>query len=175
MIEPEHPKLPVTEQCQLLGLPRSSYYHEPLPESDDNRRLMRVIDETYLACPFFGSRQMTLWLRRQGYRVNRKRVRRLMRVMGLEALSPKPKLSAANQAHRVYPYLLRDLDINRPNQVWATDITYLSCPEATPISVPSSTGPAVTCSVGNSRIRSTRASVCAPCNEPSLNTACLKS
>lgn len=128
MIEPEHPKLPVTEQCELLGLPRSSYYHEPRPESDNNRRLMRVIDETYLACPFFGSRQMTLWLRRQGYRVNRKRVRRLMRVMGLEALSPKPKLSVANQAHRIYPYLLRNLDINRPNQVWATDITYLSLP-----------------------------------------------
>jgi putative transposase len=128
MIEPEHPKLPVTEQCELLGLPRSSYYPEPLPESDDNRRLMRVIDERYLACPFFGSRQMTAWLRRQGYPVNRKRVRRLMRVMGLEALSPKPKLSTANQAHRIYPYLLRNLDINRPNQVWATDITYLSLP-----------------------------------------------
>ena len=98
MIEPEHPKLPVTEQCQLLGLPRSSYYHEPLPESDGNQGLMRVIDETYLACPFFGSRQMTLWLRRQGYRVNRKRVRRLMRLMGLEALSPKPRLSAADHA-----------------------------------------------------------------------------
>lgn len=78
---------------------------------------MRVIDETYLACPFFGSRQMTLWLRRQGYRVNRKRVRRLMRLMGLEALGPKPRLSAANRAHPVYPYLLRDLAVIRPNQV----------------------------------------------------------
>jgi putative transposase len=87
---------------------------------------MQVIDETYLACPFFGSRQMTLWLRRQGHRVNRKRVRRLMRLMGLGALGPKPRLSAANRAHPVYPYLLRDLALTRPNQVWARDITYLS-------------------------------------------------
>jgi len=128
MIEPNHPKLPVTEQCHLLGLPRSSYYHQPLPESAGNRRLMRVIDEAYLAQPFFGSRQMTRWLRRQGYRVNRKRVRRLMRLMGLEALSPQPKLSAADRAHPIYPYLLRALAVTRPNQVWATDITYLSLP-----------------------------------------------
>lgn len=128
MIEPEHPKLPVTEQCELLGLPRSSYYHQPLPESDENRRLMRVIDEMYLAQPFYGSRQMTRALRRQGHQVNRKRIRRLMRLMGLEALAPKPRLSAADRAHPVYPYLLRDLAVTQPNQVWATDITYLSLP-----------------------------------------------
>ena len=128
MIEPEHPALPVTEQCTLLGLPRSSYYHRPRPESDENHRLRRVIDETYLAYPFFGSRQMTHWLREQGYEVNRKRVRRLMGVLGLEAMSPKPKLSAANRVHPVFPYLLRGLEIGRPNQVWATDITYLSLP-----------------------------------------------
>jgi putative transposase len=128
MIEPAHPKLPVTEQCVLLGLPRSSYYHHVQPESDENGRLMRVIDETYLAYPFFGSRQMTLWLRRQGHRVNRKRVRRLMRVMGLEAMSPKPNLSRANRAHPVYPYLLRELQVTRPNQVWAMDITYIPMP-----------------------------------------------
>ena len=128
MIEPAHPQLPVTEQCALLGLPRSSYYHRVQPESDENARLMRVIDETYLAYPFFGSRQMTLWLQRQGHRVNRKRVRRLMRVMGLEAMSPKPNLSRANQAHPVYPYLLRELEVTRPNQVWAMDITYIPMP-----------------------------------------------
>jgi putative transposase len=128
MIEPEHPDLSVKEQCALLELPRSSYYHEPLPESEENARLMRVIDETYLACPFFGSRQMTLWLRAQGYAVNRKRVRRLMRLMGLEAMAPKPKLSGPHPAHPVYPYLLRDLAVVRPNQVWAMDITYLSLP-----------------------------------------------
>ena len=128
MIEPAHPKLPVTEQCTLLGLPRSSYYHRSQPASPENHRLMRVIDKTYLAFPFFGSRQMTHWLRAQGERVNRKRVRRLMRIMGLESLSPKPRLSAADRAHPVFPYLLRDLAVTRPNQVWATDITYLSLP-----------------------------------------------
>jgi putative transposase len=128
MIEPDHPTLSVTRQCALLGLPRSSYYHQPQPESDENQRLMRVIDEMYLAHPFYGSRQMTRDLRLQGYRVNRKRVRRLMQVMGLETLSPKPKLSAADRAHPVFPYLLRDLAVTRPNQVWATDITYLPLP-----------------------------------------------
>jgi len=128
MIEPKHPNLAVTEQCALLGLPRSSYYHRPRPVSQENHRLMRLIDEIYLAFPFFGSRQMTNWLRAQGERVNRKRVRRLMRIMGLESLSPKPRLSVPERAHPVYPYLLRDLEVTRPNHVWATDITYLSLP-----------------------------------------------
>ena len=91
MIEPEHPGLSVTKQCELLGLPRSSYYHVPAPELEKNLSLMRVIDETYLAYPFFGSRQMTRWLRRQGHDVNRKRVQRLMRKMGIAALGPKPR------------------------------------------------------------------------------------
>jgi putative transposase len=125
MIEPAHRQLSVTAQCALVGLPRSSYYHRPLPESDENQRLMRLIDETYLAYPFYGSRQMTLWLRARDHDVNRKRVRRLMRAMGLESLSPQPQLSAADRAHPVYPYLLRELAVTRPNQVWATDITYL--------------------------------------------------
>jgi putative transposase len=86
---------------------------------------MRIIDETYLAYPFFGSRQMTRWLRRQGDTVNRKRVQRLMRLMGLEAIYQKPNLSRANPGHLVYPYLLRNLEVTRPNQVWATDITYV--------------------------------------------------
>lgn len=86
---------------------------------------MRVIDEVYLAYPFFGSRQMTRWLQRQGHRVNRKRVRRLMRTMGLEAIYRRPNLSRASKAHPIYPYLLRDLVVTRPNQVWATDITYI--------------------------------------------------
>ena len=125
MIEPAHPKLSIGRQCSLLGLPRASYYHLPAPEPDFNLRLMREIDETYLAHPFFGSRQMTRWLRRQGHRVNRKRVQRLMRLMGLEAIYQKPNLSRANAAHRVYPYLLRRLVVDRPNQVWAMDITYV--------------------------------------------------
>jgi putative transposase len=125
MIEPKHPKLSVSRQCALLELPRATYYREPTPESDLNLQLMRIIDETYLAYPFFGSRQMRNWLRLQGHRVNRKRVQRLMRLLGLEAIYRKPNLSAANPQHRIYPYLLKGLVIDRPNQVWATDITYL--------------------------------------------------
>lgn len=125
MIESDHPALSVARQCALLGLPRSSYYHQPQPKADANLALMRIIDETYLAYPFFGSRQMTRWLRRQKHDVNRKRVQRLMREMGLEAIYRKPNLSRAQSGHRIYPYLLRHLDATRPNQVWATDITYV--------------------------------------------------
>jgi putative transposase len=125
MIEPEHPGLSVTQQCELLGLPRSSYYHVPAPEPAENLRLMRAIDEAYLAYPFFGSRQMMRWLRRQDYDVNRKRVRRLMRAMGLAAIYQQPNLSRALAGQRIYPYLLRHLAVTRPNQVWATDITYV--------------------------------------------------
>lgn len=125
MIEPNHPKLSKARQCRLLGLPRSSYYHRPKPKPVDDLALMRVIDEVYLAQPTFGSRQMMRWLRRQGYEINRKRVRRLMRLMGLEALYPKPNLSRPQPGQQVYPYLLRHLAVTRPNQVWATDITYV--------------------------------------------------
>jgi putative transposase len=125
MIETEHPKLSVVRQCRLLGLPRSTYYHRPKATPAADLALMRVIDETYLAFPFFGSRQMTRWLQREGYEVNRKRVRRLMRVMGWEAIYRRPSLSKAAKAHPVYPYLLRDVEVTRPNQVWATDITYI--------------------------------------------------
>ena len=125
MIEPDHPSLSIVRQCELLGLARASYYHKPEPETDENLRLMRVIDETYLAYPVFGSRQMTRWLRRQGYLVNRKRVRRLMQQMGLEAIYQKPNTSKGHPDHKVYPYLLRGLAIDRPNQVWCADITYI--------------------------------------------------
>jgi putative transposase len=125
MIEPEHPTLPITRQCELLGLARASYYHQPEPETAENLRLMRVIDQTYLMYPVFGSRQMTRWLRRQGYAVNRKRVRRLMRLMGLEAIYRKPNLSRRHPGHAVFPYLLRGLKVDRPDQVWAMDITYI--------------------------------------------------
>jgi len=125
MIEPDHPALSVSIQCALLGLARANYYHQPKPEPEENLRLMRLIDETYLAYPFFGSRQMARWLRRQHERVNRKRIQRLMRQMGLEAIYRKPNLSRAQAGQRVYPYLLRDLPVTRPNQVWATDITYV--------------------------------------------------
>jgi putative transposase len=117
--------LSVRRQCELLGLSRSSLYYEPVPEAADNLRLMRLIDEAYTAHPFYGSRKMTRWLVKQGEAVNRKRVQRLMRLMGLEAIYPKPKLSAAGRGHRIYPYLLRDVSIERPDQVWSTDITYV--------------------------------------------------
>ncbi len=124
MIEPEHPKLPIVRQCELLGVARASYYHRPEPESDANLRLMRVIDETYLAYPVFGSRQMARWLRRQGYPVSCKRVQRLKRLMGLEAIYRKSNLSRMHPSNPVFRYLLRRLVIDRPNQVWAMDITY---------------------------------------------------
>lgn len=126
MIEPKHRKISIRRQCQLLALPRSSLYYLAQPESDEDLRLMREIDQLHLLYPFFGSRQVTRWLRRQGEeQINRKRVRRLMRLLGLETIYRKPNLSRANAAHRIYPYLLRGLNVDRPNQVWATDITYI--------------------------------------------------
>ena len=112
-------------QCQLLGLNRSSLYYEPAGESAENLRLMRLMDREYTAHPFLGSRRLTEWLKAQGEEVNRKRVQRLMRLMGLEAIYPKPKLSAAGRGHRIYPYLLRNVRIERVDQVWSTDITYV--------------------------------------------------
>lgn len=118
----------MTQQCQLLGLARSSYYYEPAQETAENLRLMALIDQEYTAHPFYGSRRMAVWLQEQGQRVNRKRVQRLMRIMGLEAVYPKPRLSASGAGHRVYPYLLRNVAIERVNQVWSTDITYIPMP-----------------------------------------------
>lgn len=117
--------LPVTRQCKLLDLPRSTFYHAPKPVSEEDLELMRRIDRCHLAHPYYGSRRIRDWLEDEGYPINRKRVQRLMRAMGLAALYPKRNLSLANQAHKVYPYLLRGLAIDRPNQVWATDITYI--------------------------------------------------
>ena len=112
-------------QCELLGLNRASLYYEPAAETAANLRLMRLIDQEYTAHPFLGSRRLTIWLNEHGEEVNRKRVQRLLRVMGLEAIYPKPKLSAPGRGHKIYPYLLRDVKIERPDQVWSTDITYV--------------------------------------------------
>ena len=112
----------------MLGLSRSSLYYEPGGEAAEDLRLMRRIDEQYTACPFYGSRRITAWLVQHGEEVNRKRVQRLMRVMGLEAIYPKPRLSAAGRGHRIYPYLLRGVKIERPDQVWSTDITCVPMP-----------------------------------------------
>jgi putative transposase len=117
--------LSVRRQCQLLGLCRASLYYEPAAETSENLRLMRLLDEEYTAHPFLGSRRLTAWLCAQGEAVNRKRVQRLLRVMGLEAIYPKPKLSAPGRGHKIYPYLLRGVEVERPDQVWSTDITYV--------------------------------------------------
>ena len=104
----------------MLGVPRSTYYHRPQPESAENLRLLRKLDELYLDYPFFGSRRMAVTLQ-----VNRKRIQRLMHILGIEALYPKPNLSRPAPGHEIYPYLLRGIAIERPNQVWSTDITYI--------------------------------------------------
>jgi putative transposase len=117
--------LPVTRQCQLLDLPRSTFYHKPLAVTEEELELMGLIDRCHLKHPYYGSRRIRDWLDDQGYTVNRKCIQRLMRTMDLMAVYPKRNLSLANQAHKVYPYLLRNLVIDRPNQVWATDITYI--------------------------------------------------
>lgn len=125
MIETDHPLLSVRRQCELLGLSRSTLYYQPAGESAENLYLMRLIDEQYLRTPFYGWPRMTAYLRRQGYQVNSKRIRRLMQKMGLQAIYPKPRTSKADKEHKKYPYLLRGLKIARPNFVWCADITYV--------------------------------------------------
>jgi putative transposase len=125
LVDRADPALSVAAQCRLLKVARSTLYYQPAPMDPDDLALMRRMDELYMASPFYGSRRMVAVLRRDGWTVNRKRVRRLMRVMGLEAIYPKPNTSQAHPAHKVYPYLLRDLVIDRPNQVWCADITYI--------------------------------------------------
>ncbi len=128
LIEPRHPQLSVARQCALLDLPRSSCYFAPAGESAENLALMRRIDAQYLKPPFFGSRQMTAWLRRQGHPVNRKRVQRLMGLMGLQRAVPGPHTSRPHPAHPVYPYLIGHMQLGHSNLVWATDITYVPMP-----------------------------------------------
>src|SRR5438046_1237227 len=125
LIEPNHPQLSIAQQCELLGLARSSYYYEPVPESEENLRLMRLLDEQYTRTPFYGTRKMTAWLHTQGYEIDRKRVRRLLRMMGLEAIYPKPRTSVPGLTEQRYPNLLRGMNIERCNQVWSCDITYI--------------------------------------------------
>jgi putative transposase len=115
----------VVRQCQLLGLARSSHYYQPRGESEWNLHLLRLLDEQYTRTPFYGVPKMTEWLRSQGEVVNEKRVRRLLRQLGLEAVYAKPQLSKPLVGHRIYPYLLRNVAVTRVNQVWSSDITYL--------------------------------------------------
>jgi putative transposase len=125
LIEPEDPQLSIRAQCALVGLPRATFYYTPIAESEENLALMRRIDELYLQHPFFGSRKMAWWLSQEGAAVNRKRVQRLMRLMGLEAIYPGPKTTVLGINHRIYPYLLRGVRVERVNQVWGIDITYV--------------------------------------------------
>jgi putative transposase len=125
MIEPEHPRLSIVRQCALLSISRSHYYGPLRGESAENLGLMRVIDAQFLETPWYGSRQMARHLRRQGHDVNRKRVRRLMIKMGLVAVYQRPKTTVPNPEHKIWPYLLREMKIDHPNQVWCTDITYI--------------------------------------------------
>lgn len=124
-MERDHPRLSVARQCALVGIARSSFYYEGQGESALNLKLMRVIDEQFLRTPWYGSRQMARHLRRQGYRIGRKRVRRLMGEMGFRPIYQAPRTSKPHPGHRIYPYLLRDVKIERPNQVWCADVTYI--------------------------------------------------
>jgi putative transposase len=125
LVEQDHSKIGIRRQCELLGMNRSGLYYQPLGESQENLKLMRLLDEQYTRAPFYGSRKMVEWLATQEFEVNRKRVSRLMALMGIEAVYPKPKLSQPREGQRIYPYLLRGAEVNRVNQVWSTDITYI--------------------------------------------------
>ena len=121
----DHEEISIRRQCELLGVNRAGLYYPALGESEENLQLMRLLDEEYTRTPFYGSRRMTAWLRTKGFEVNRKRVSRLMAVMGIEAVYPKPRLSQPGEGHKIYPYLLRGVEVLRVNQVWSTDITYI--------------------------------------------------
>ena len=125
MIEVAQPEISLRRQCELIGLGRSTYYYQPATESPLNLLLMRLIDLQYTKTPFYGYRKLTEHLRRSGYTVNSKRVRRLMQLMDIQAIYSKPRTTVTGKGHQVYPYLLRGLAITRPNQVWCSDITYL--------------------------------------------------
>jgi putative transposase len=125
LVDPDHPQLSLQCQCQLLGVSRSSYYYQPKKISEEELKLLRLLDEQYLKTPFYGSRKSTVFLRSMGYQINRKRVIGLMNRLGLQTIYPKKRTTITNREHQVYPYLLKELSIERANQVWCTDITYL--------------------------------------------------
>ena len=125
MVGRQRSSLSVVHQCRLLGISRSSVYYRPVGASQEDLELMREIDRQYMLTPFYGSRRIVAWLKTQGYQVNRKRVQRLMRTMGLEAIYRRPRTSQPVPGHKVYHYLLRGVEINRVNQAWTADITYI--------------------------------------------------
>lgn len=125
MIESTNSALSITRQCDLFSVPRSTFYYKPIQENEYNLLLMRELDKIYLDYPFFGSRLMTASLVRKGFQINRKRVSRLMRIMNIQAMYPRPKIKTSQPGYTKFPYLLTNLEINSQNQVWATDITYI--------------------------------------------------
>lgn len=125
MIEPEHSELSIRDQCRLLEIHRSGLYYEPVSSTAEDLAIMRILDEQYFKTPFYGIRRLTALLQEQGYIVNHKRVKRLMRLIGWKTLYQEPNTSKPDKAHKIYPYLLKGVEITRPNQVWATDITYV--------------------------------------------------
>ncbi len=125
MVEKTHPALSIVRQCEILNIHRSGLYYKPCSESEFNLRLMFEIDKMHLNRPYYGVRRLTVELQKMGYAVGRKLVRRLMKVMGIEAMYPRPRTTQPGQGHKIYPYMLNGLNINRPNQVWQTDITYV--------------------------------------------------
>jgi len=125
MVDRQHPLLSVVRQCRLLDISRSGLYYQPIGICEEDLTLMKLIDRQYLATPFYGARKIVAWLKSQGYRINRKRVRRLMRIMGLKAIYRRPRTSKPAPGNKIYPYLLNVIGITRPNQVWAADITYI--------------------------------------------------
>lgn len=125
LIDELNERISLRRQCELIGLSRTSLYYTPAEETEENLKIMKMIDKQYLKTPFYGSRRMTVWLNLNQEEVNRKRVQRLMKLMRLEAIYPRQNTSKRNLEHKIYPYLLSGLDIVRPNQVWSTDITYV--------------------------------------------------
>ena len=126
MVEAHHPKLSIRSQCALIGLPRASYYYHPVEVNSEDLELMNLLDRQYMKTPFYGSRKFVVWFKKvHGLTVNRKKVQRLMRKMGIQAIHPKPKRRSLGGEHQIYPYLLNDLKIESVNHVWASDITYI--------------------------------------------------
>jgi putative transposase len=125
MVDPDYPMIPISRQCDLLGFARSSFYYDSQRDDTHNLMLMNRIDEQFTETPFYGVPKMAAWLRAVGYPVNPKRIRRLMRRMGLEAIYPKPRTSAGGPDHKIYPYLLKGVPVNRLDQAWVSDITYI--------------------------------------------------
>ena len=161
MIEREH-SLSIMAQCRLVSISRSSFYYAPVPEAAETLALMTVIDASFLDHPWYGSRQMARHLLRLGHAVGRRRVRRLMAKMGLSPIYQRPRTSDPHPEHRIYPYLLRDLEITRPNQVWCADITYRRCVAAFSTSSLSWTGLAGRCWRGGCQTRWMRSSALRP-------------